>query len=57
MEHLLWLLLNWPCIQIYAYKINICCGSRCTNKLNSNSEVKNWFNEHSYMTVVRLILV
>ena len=36
--------------------INICCGSRCTNEL-SNSEVENWFNEHSHMTVARLILI
>ena len=36
--------------------INICCGSRFTNKL-TNSEVENWFNEHSHMTVARLILI
>ena len=37
--------------------INICCGSRCTYKL-TNSEVENWFNEHSHrMTVARLILI
>ena len=35
--------------------INICCASRCTNKL-TNSEVENqWFNEHSDGTVARLI--
>ena len=36
--------------------INICCGSRFTNKL-TNSEVENWFNEHSHMTVARFILI
>ena len=36
--------------------INICCSSRFTNKLTT-SEVQNWFNEHSHMTVARLILI
>ena len=31
--------------------INICCASRCTNKL-TNSEVENqWFNEHSHSDI------
>ena len=28
--------------------INICCGSRCTNKL-TNSEVENWLNIHIWL--------
>ena len=31
--------------------INICCGSRCTNKL-TDSGVENWFNEHSHRMTV-----
>ena len=36
--------------------INICRVSQCANKL-TNSEVENWFNLHSHMTVARLILI
>ena len=53
LENLPWVLLNWLCICIFDHKYLLWL---LVYKL-TNSEVENWFNEHSHMTVARLMLI